>query len=538
VRMGGGLEDIISELSSLARRRPLRDDELKRAKELMIKLREAGFTNAEISELTGGGWSESTVKSYTRGVGVRDPSPRESAWGTLSQMVSMGLTLKDVEVAISVKKSLDSRGVGLEEASELLEEVRKSRVGLRDLIQTYKDLRDSGLTITQISEALTYKSRLEEVGLTIEGLKEVYKASEAYGGYEGLIKAANKYSSIQAMEAEVNRLRSEKEGVEKLLSELKGEVGRLVGEKTRVEGALKLYEELRGMGFDEEVLRSLKNVSEKYGGVKNVMDAVNTYGSLTDLESEVRKLEERKSSLEAELRRVEADYAHLQTIISMCDTLLYKLKFSIPAITEVYETAKKYGEPIEVLKAVGRYGDLKTIESEIEKLSVKKSELESRVRELSAQVQELRSLMDELKNTAKELIKPFVEELSENMDLLRRKFSEILDAMSSKYEEYAKRYGELMTEIGRFEEELRLARVVQSLIKYPSECEKIPLDYDILMLRAIINHCRVKGVNPKVRAGEIIARKYLISPKEIELLDLLEWAMSGLESSLTSGGRA
>jgi len=114
--MGGGLEDIISELSSLARRRPLRDDELKRAKELMIKLREAGFTNAEISELTGGGWSESTVKSYTRGVGVRDPSPRESAWGTLSQMVNMGLTLKDVEVAISVKKSLDSRGVGLEEA--------------------------------------------------------------------------------------------------------------------------------------------------------------------------------------------------------------------------------------------------------------------------------------------------------------------------------------------------------------------------------------------------------------------------------------
>jgi len=536
--MGGGLEDIISELSSLARRRPLRDDELKRAKELMIKLREAGFTNAEISELTGGGWSESTVKSYTRGVGVRDPSPRESAWGTLSQMVNMGLTLKDVEVAISVKKSLDSRGVGLEEASELLEEVRKSRVGLRDLIQTYKDLRDSGLTITQISEALTYKSRLEEVGLTIEGLKEVYKASEAYGGYEGLIKAANKYSSIQAMEAEVNRLRLEKEEVEKLLSELKGEVGRLVGEKTRVEGALKLYEELRGMGFDEEVLRSLKNVSEKYGGVKNVMDAVNTYGSLTDLESEVRKLEERKSSLEAELRRVEADYAHLQTIISMCDTLLYKLKFSIPAITEVYETAKKYGEPIEVLKAVGRYGELKTIESEIEKLSVKKSELESRVRELSAQVQELRSLMDELKNTAKELIKPFVEELSENMDLLRRKFSEILDAMSSKYEEYAKRYGELMTEIGRFEEELRLARVVQSLIKYPSECGKIPLDYDILMLRAIINHCRVKGVNPKVRAGEIIARKYLISPKEIELLDLLEWAMSGLESSLTSGGRA
>ena len=81
----------------------------------------------------------------------------------------------------------------MRKASAFLEEVEKSRVGLRDLIQTYKNLRDSGLTITQISEALTYKSRLEEVGLTIEGLKEVYKASEAYGGYEGLIKTANTY---------------------------------------------------------------------------------------------------------------------------------------------------------------------------------------------------------------------------------------------------------------------------------------------------------------------------------------------------------
>jgi predicted RNA polymerase sigma factor len=83
------------------------------------------------------------------------------------------------------------------------------------------------------------------------------------------------------------------------------------------------------------------------------------------------------------------------------------------------------------------------------------------------------------------------------VDLLRERFSEALDAISSKYEEHAKKFGELKAECGKLEEELRLARVVESLMKYPSECEKLPLDYDVLMLGAVMNHCRVKGGEPE-----------------------------------------
>lgn len=61
------------------------------------------------------------------------------------------------------------------------------------------------------------------------------------------------------------------------------------------------------------------------------------------------------------------------------------------------------------------------------------------------------------------------------------------------------------------------------MIKYPSEYEKLPIYYDILMLGAIMNHCMVKGVNPKVGAGDLIYSKYDIhSTKGVELLDLLE----------------
>ena len=95
----------------------------------------------------------------------------------------------------------------------------------------------------------------------------------------------------------------------------------------------------------------------------------------------------------------------------------------------------------------------------------------------------------------------------------------------------AKKYEELKAEAGKLEEELKLARAIQSPTKYPTEAKELPLDLDLLMIETIIKHCRVGNVNPKVKAGDTISRKYPISSfMEVELLDLLEWACRGLES--------
>ena len=168
------LEEIVGELLLLARRKPLKDRDLARARELLVKLKEMGFTNREISELTGGGWSEPTVKVYTRGVVVKDPSPKQNASSILSQTVGMGITLKDVEVAVSMKADLDAKGVGFEDVSTLLEEAKRSKVNIKDLLHMHRGLKDSGLSITQLSEALSYKAGLEEAGFTLESLKELY----------------------------------------------------------------------------------------------------------------------------------------------------------------------------------------------------------------------------------------------------------------------------------------------------------------------------------------------------------------------------
>lgn len=56
------IEEIITELVELSKRSVLSREELEKAKNLMIRLRKCGFTNREISELTGNSWSEPTEK--------------------------------------------------------------------------------------------------------------------------------------------------------------------------------------------------------------------------------------------------------------------------------------------------------------------------------------------------------------------------------------------------------------------------------------------------------------------------------------------
>jgi hypothetical protein len=53
--------------------------------------------------------------------------------------------------------------VNLGDAVKFIDAVKKGRMGLGELLRTYK--------------ALSYKSELEGVGLTLEWLKEVYKSN-------------------------------------------------------------------------------------------------------------------------------------------------------------------------------------------------------------------------------------------------------------------------------------------------------------------------------------------------------------------------
>ena len=119
------IEQTLGEYLELAKMKPLSGQKLERAKELMRKLREAGFTNQEISQLTSGGWSEPTIKLYTRGTTVKNPSGRK-ALELLAEQTARGMTLEDVERVLSLKTSLETKGLSFEEVSSLVDEIKGS----------------------------------------------------------------------------------------------------------------------------------------------------------------------------------------------------------------------------------------------------------------------------------------------------------------------------------------------------------------------------------------------------------------------------
>jgi hypothetical protein len=92
------LKDIgltICQLQSLGKKQPLKGVELERAKELMIILKKAGYTNKQIRDLSGEAWSENTIKLYTRGTNVEDSISKENAERIIADMI--------VRVLISIK---------------------------------------------------------------------------------------------------------------------------------------------------------------------------------------------------------------------------------------------------------------------------------------------------------------------------------------------------------------------------------------------------------------------------------------------------
>jgi len=528
------LEEIVAELSSLAKRKPLSEKDQNKAKEVMIRLREMGFTNREVSELTEGGWSKPTVKLYTRGSNVKNSNPKNMALKLLTELFERGLTLDHVEETTSFREKLGAKGLTVEGLSNLLEEAQRFRVDVRNLLGMHNELTKSKLNIGSLKEALAYKAELESAGFTLEALEKLSEASKAYGDFAGVMEAVNSYGRLEAVRAERDRVSSEKTRLDEEVGDLRKAVKDLEGRKVAISPALQTYDELVQKGFDTKVLEVLKEACAKHGDVSGVLKAVDSYANLESLELELSKVRETKANVEAELKRVNAEHAHLQTVIGVCETLLYEYKFSVQTIDDLYKLAKKYGKPLEVLKAIGKYGEFKVLESEVGKLTAKKGELEARVAELEAKVQELRAVVEEMKLSVSGILEPLSNEVKKGVELITATYKEAIDATMLEYNEFTGKFGALKADAGKLEEELKLARAIQALIKYPTEAQELPLDYDILMLRAIIQHCTAKNINPKVKAGDPISKKQwsISSGTELELLDLLEWASRGLASSL------
>ena len=199
------LENTLSELQSLGKKQPLKGDDLQRAKELMAMLKKSGYTNKQVSELSGDAWSQHTIKLYTRGIISSDnnssfSSSKQSAERTISNMVSRGLSLRQVESAVSLKDDLESKGLTLENISFLINEAQKANLDTQGLLQFHNNLKDARLTIAQLSESLKYKTEIERLGITIDDLNQVLEKSKKYGSISKVLQALDDFPTLETIQ--------------------------------------------------------------------------------------------------------------------------------------------------------------------------------------------------------------------------------------------------------------------------------------------------------------------------------------------------
>ena len=529
------IELTISQLQSLGKKQPLKGIELERAKELMIMLKKAGYRNKQIEDLVEGAWSETTIKLYTRGTNIEDSTSKKSIERIIADIVSRGMNLNQIELAVSLRDNLDLKALSIEDILSFVGEAKKSNVNLKTLFQMYNSFKEIDPSLGNLTESIRYKIELEGLGFTFDKLKQLLEISRKYGSFNNLIEAINAFTTLDAIQQEIKDLESQKQQSRQQLDSLRTEVKTLEDKKDQIQGILKLYNELKQKGLDNDVIMKIRESSVKYGGIKKILEALNAYENLDSIKSQADDLEKKKSNSEARLNKANADYAHFQSLLDMLNTLLYELKFSIPAIKDIYQVAKKYGKPLETIKALAKYNELKNLEEDVNDLLKTKTELESKINVLEIRTHELEGQATAIKESINGLLKPISSEVGQLLTTAIEKmtltYQQQIDMIKKQSEEYGKRLGQATA----FSEELNLARLISAVIKYPTEAAKdLPIDHAILLINAVSNFCKAKKINPKTGAGEVLGRKYgsFLFQQEVEALDLIDWSKRALEASL------
>jgi len=416
------LESAAGELKMLARKEKLTASELDRAKALMVELKQRGMLNSEIAELTDGRWSESTVKGYTKGVRASDPEPWKSATALFSQMFSKNLSLADVSQAMAITTELEAmgsslgdvvafmqdlkeRGATLSQLSEtvnvnaqlqqlgtspteiakFIQQLTEENIDVPALVLLLRDWHEAGLTPIDVQSVLSYKAQLENGGFDIQILLQIAEAAGKFGSPPEVIEAVAKYGGLgeldeelQAKQKDLETKAAEMGSRNQELDAASHKLEEARNETAAMEKTLATYRRLEAIGFDEKGLGELAKATEKYGTPPKVLRALNRFVDLTKLKATYDELRNKVKQKRQLVKNLDEQYSHLKEPIEMCKTLL-KRKFGLNALSLINQTAWRYSEPTEVMKAIEAYGQLKEIKKQINQAETDLAEIKGKI---------------------------------------------------------------------------------------------------------------------------------------------------------------
>jgi predicted nucleic acid-binding Zn-ribbon protein len=305
----------------------------------------------------------------------------------------------------------------------------------------------------------------------------------------------------------------------------------------RLDQALDYKVELDRIGLKIENLEPISKVANKNGrDAGKVLEAVASFDNLEAIKGEIGKKEEdldelnkRYENAKAETEKADGENAHLREAIALCKDMIGKYGFTKAALSDIYELAKKCGNPFEVMSVLAEYANLT---AQIKSLSGQKTTLSSQVNELQESLNKLKGQQEAIVNSVKGLLEPVSNEISkafaDAVKVIARTYEEQLRILKGASQKYGERLGKSLA----LEEELKFAKVINLIIKYPLEAKELPLGYTIIMLDAAKKLLFAKRVEAKIKAGPAgITDNSLCENIEVDAIALVEGAIRALETN-------
>jgi len=390
------IEELAQKFVVLANKSALTKLEHAEAQKLMVELKKTGMSNAEISKLSGSRWSFTTVKGYTTGIKASEPSPWQDAISLLNDLISSGRSLKDVDTALTVDKDLKSRGIGFDDVVEVFLVADSASMDIAAVTQQIKQLNESGLSITKVGEAIDLKKTLEEAGFSLDSLPALASLAQKYDNPTKVLEALDAYTSLNEIHAEAAVAKKKLEDVNNEATASSQKMQETETKTAELQKPIQAYSNALNLGFGEEELTNIVDLTNKFGGPGQVFKALKMYTNITELTDKISSAKSKLVTLGTTFNQLETKHSHMITAVDMCETLIYKYKLGMDAIALLLSLAGKYGEAVEVLRAMETYENITAMKQELAKLEGKVSETKNLLAKLEGQHETIQKHLDSL----------------------------------------------------------------------------------------------------------------------------------------------
>jgi len=306
----------LDQLLMLSQKPRLSDDELGIAKISMRELRELGFTNRDVSIMTGERWEESTVKKYTRGVKTVSTAVRDKALRLITEFSRANKTLEDLEEYEQVRGFLDEQGVKIYSLFKFYKDMLSKKFKISELVKLHDELGSSERDVHKLNSDLDREEYLVTHSLTMTNMEVIHQTAEKYGGFEKTMEALEAYKDL-------GQLNNQCTHITRRISDLELKERELHNRKQEKETDIKILgayadtgKRLLEMGYDLPSLMALKNLANTYGGPVQLSEAIAEYEGVKELKQRKEDLKQTCLQLDAEKTNKTSELASLEHFIS------------------------------------------------------------------------------------------------------------------------------------------------------------------------------------------------------------------------------